>query len=422
MKVLIVGSGGREHALAWKLGQSPKLEKIYIAPGNAGTALVGKNIPAKTTDEIVLWLKDNPMDLVVVGPDNYLAEGIVDEVQKLRITVFGPTKAAAEIEWSKSYAKQFMREERIPTAQYRVFTTAELARSYIRTQKLPLVIKADGLAFGKGVVIARTIEEADKAILDMLEKKIFGESGSLVIIEEYLEGFEVSVHAFCDGENAAMFPASKDHKRIFDGDRGSNTGGMGTVAPVSSVPARQLEIIREQIIMPTLASLKARGRPFKGILFPGIMLTRYGPKVIEFNARFGDPETQSYMRLLETDLPDILLACANGSLSTLDIKWSDKYASCIVLASAGYPGEYEKGIEITGLPAESDVVVFHAGTKLEGDKYLTNGGRVLGVTTTGKTLEESLENSYDAIKAIKFDGMQFRSDIGAVTLEDLSSI
>jgi len=413
MKVLVIGGGGREHALVWKLKQSPKVAQIFIAPGNAGTALLGENVSARTSKEILEWLKNNAVDLVVIGPDNYLAEGLSDSIQEMNIKVFGPTKAAAEIEWSKSYAKQFMQEENIPTALYKVFETTEGALEYIRKHQFPLVVKADGLAAGKGVVIAGTLEEAERAIEEMLDKRIHGDSGSKVVIEDYLDGFEISVHAFCDGDNAILFPAAKDHKRIFDRDKGPNTGGMGTIAPVPLVSEEQMELIREKIIVPTLVGLKKRGRLFRGILFPGIMLTKEGPVVIEFNARFGDPETQSYMRILESDLFDILSMCASGSLKDLEIKWSDHYSCCIVLASKGYPNAYEKGVSIT-LPAVSrDVVIFHAGTTLYEGLLFTDGGRVLGITATGKTLEQALQTAYDPISPDIFDCVQYRKDIGA---------
>ncbi|MDP2631020.1 MAG: phosphoribosylamine--glycine ligase [Candidatus Uhrbacteria bacterium] len=414
MKVLVVGGGGREHSLVWKLKQSPRIKQIYIAPGNVGTSLLGENIEARTTSEILEWLQVHKMDLVIIGPDNYLAEGLTDLIQQLGIAVFGPTKAAAEIEWSKSYAKRFMQEENIPTARYQVFETTEQALGYVRGQKFPLVVKADGLAAGKGVVIATTLEEAERAIDDIMNARIHGDSGARVVIEDYLDGFEISVHVFCDGDNAILFPSSKDHKRIFDGDNGPNTGGMGTIAPVPLVSEKQMRIIRERIVVPTLAGLKKRGRPFKGILFPGIMLTNKGPMVIEFNARFGDPETQSYMRILESDLFDILSACASGSLKDFEIKWSDHYACCIVLASEGYPNAYEKGIPIT-LPAVSrDVVIFHAGTTLHEGQLVTDGGRVLGITAIGETLEQALETAYDSISSDIFNGVQYRKDIGTV--------
>lgn len=413
MKLLIVGSGGREHALAWKLKQSPKVTQIFIAPGNAGTALCGENIDAKTSDEILDWLKKNKVDLAVIGPDSYIAEGLTDSIQKIGISVFGPTKAASEIEWSKSYAKQFMQEENIPTARYEVFREANEALEHVLKQTYPLVIKADGLAAGKGVVIAQTVEEAERAIDDIMGRKVHGDSGSRVVIEECLEGFEISIHAFCDGERAILFPSSKDHKRIFDGDNGPNTGGMGTIAPVSSLSKQDMKLIRERIVMPTLVGLKKRGRPFQGILFPGVMLTKDGPKVIEFNARFGDPEVQSYVRILESDLFDILYACATDSLKNIEVKWNSQFACCVVLASAGYPATAEKGVEIAVPEDKNGVVVFHAGTVQKESKLLTNGGRVLGVTAVGNSLREALDSAYDSITSVAFPGVQYRKDIGA---------
>lgn len=412
MKILVVGGGGREHALVWKLKQSPKVKQIFIAPGNAGTSLLGTNIEAQTSEEIINWLKHNKVDLVVIGPDNYLAEGLANSIQKMNMPVFGPTKAAAEIEWSKSYAKQFMQEENIPTAQYQTFETAGGALGHIRRQRFPLVIKADGLALGKGVVIAKTLEEAEKAIDDIMVMRIHGKAGTRVIIEEYLEGLEISIHAFCDGDNAILFPASKDHKRIFDGDNGPNTGGMGTIAPVALVSKRDMELIRNKIILPTLFGLKKRNRPFRGVLFPGIMLTKNGPKVIEFNARFGDPETQTYMRILESDLFDMLYACATGWLKDIKIKWRTDFACCVILASAGYPESYKSGAPIK-IPADSkNIVVFHAGTAIHENQLVTNGGRVLGITATATTLKKALEASYGAISPDVFAGVQYRKDIG----------
>lgn len=411
--ILITGSGGREHALAWKLRQSPKVKNIFVASGNAGTALIAQNIPASTTEEIVGWLKNNPVDLVVIGPDSHIADGLVDILESSGIAVFGPSQAAAEIEWSKSFAKQFMAEEGIPTAAYEVFSDIQKARVYLETQTFPLVIKASGLAFGKGVVIADSLQEAEIALDEMMGSKIFGEAGNEVVIEEFLQGKEISIHAFCDGEQAVLFPPAQDHKRIFAGDKGPNTGGMGTVAPVPFVTEVQMKDIEERVVIPTIQALKKRGRTFKGILFPGIMLTDSGPKVIEFNTRFGDPETQSYMRILETDLVEILLACIQGTLETVDMQWSKKSVCCVVCASAGYPGEYAKGKVIEGLElVQNDVVIFHAGTKSDGRNILTNGGRVLGVTATDSELKESLAKAYGAVEAVSFEGMQYRKDVG----------
>ena len=414
MKILVVGSGGREHALVWKLKQSPTVRDIFVAPGNAGTAQLATNLLLSTTNEIVDWLKKNRADLVVVGPDNYLEEGIVDKIKELGIPIFGPTKAAAEIEWSKSFAKQFMKEEGIPTASFHVFSDYKKASEYTKTQKFPLVIKASGLALGKGVIIAHNLNEAEQALKKMMNEKIFGSAGTEVVIEEFLVGKEISIHAFCDGETAILFPAAEDHKRIFDEDKGPNTGGMGTIAPVPWVSDKILKEIEEKIVQPTLRALKKRGRPFCGILFPGVMITDEGLKVIEFNARFGDPETEVYMRILETDLVEILLACTNGMLKKQKIKWSEKSACCVVCASGGYPGKYETGKTISGLDTihNKSVVVFHAGTKMNGNKAVTNGGRVLGVTAVGENLKTALSKSYDAIKSISFEGMQYRKDIG----------
>ncbi len=416
--VLVIGGGGREHALAWKLKQSPKVQNIFVAPGNGGTSNIATNIPISKTSEILEWLKNNKVGLVVVGPDDFLAEGIVDEIQKLNIPVFGPTKSASEIEWSKSFAKKFMVDAGIPTAKFETFRGFDKALEYIKSGKFPVVIKASGLALGKGVVIAEDFAGSEKALREIMNDKIFGEAGSEVVIEEYLIGREISIHAFCDGETAVIFPSSQDHKRIFEKDLGPNTGGMGTVAPLLWITSAHMKEIEEKIVLPTLQALKKQGREFKGLLFPGIMITDTGPKVIEFNARFGDPETESYMRLLETDLVDIIFACINGTLKNQEMKWSSKSACTIICASGGYPGSYEKGKEISGLDhiSDADVVVFHSGTKLgtkiDGEKIVTNGGRVLAVTAIGENLIDALSKGYKAIENISFEGMQFRRDIG----------
>ena len=346
MNILIIGSGGREHALAWKLKQSPKIEKIFVAPGNAGTSLIGENVSLDIFNHqaIIDFSIQNDIGLAVIGPDDVLASGIVDSLQTAGIKVFGPTKEAAEIEWSKSFAKDLMNRLNIPTARSAEFSDIEPAKLYIKDQSYPLVIKASGLALGKGVIIADNHERAIAALNDMMTRKIFGAAGETLIIEEYLRGEEISTHAFCDGNTAAMFPTAQDHKRIFNNDKGPNTGGMGTVAPVPSVSKDILNEIERRIVTPVIQELKNMGREYKGVLFPGIMLTEDGPKVLEFNARFGDPETQSYMRLLKTDLLDILLACAEGKLNGLEIEWENNLsACCVVLASRGYPGDYQKG-------------------------------------------------------------------------------
>jgi phosphoribosylamine--glycine ligase len=419
MDILIVGSGGREHALAWKIKQSSKIRNIFVAPGNPGTALIAQNISLHTSDEIVAWLKSNPVDLVIIGPDDFLAEGLVDKIKEIGIKVFGPTKAAAQIEWSKSFAKQFMKEENIPTASFQVFTDILKAKEYVKEQTFPIVIKASGLALGKGVIIADSITSAELALNDLMHSKIFGEAGSEVVIEEYLQGQEISIHAFCDGTNAILFPAAQDHKRIGEGDNGLNTGGMGTIAPVPWVTEEMLLSIKEQVVLPTLRALERRGSPFVGVLFPGIMMTDSGPKVIEFNARFGDPETQSYVRILKTDLVDILLASVDGKLRDIDIEWSNEFACCIVLASGGYPGIYEKEKVITGFDKVAEIEgaqVFHAGTANMEGNIVTNGGRVLGVTAIGKSLNVALEKAYEAADMVSFEGKQLRRDIGFKSL------
>lgn len=416
-KVLIIGSGGREHALGWKLKQSTKVSKLFFIPGNGGTESLGTNIDIKVSNnqKIIEWSKGNDIDLVVVAPDDPLSNGLVDDLEKAGIRAFGPNKKASEIEWSKAFAKQLMKEDNIPTARFKIFTSFEEAKKYLESQNFPLVIKASGLALGKGVTIAQNKQEALNALEDAMVKKVFAESGNEIIIEEFLEGFEISIHAFSDGETYSIFPTSQDHKPIFDGDKGPNTGGMGVVAPVPKVDQNLIKRIENEIIRPTLDGLKKRGRIYRGILYPGIMVTKSGPKVLEFNARFGDPETETYMRLLKTDLFDIFNACVDGKLKDVKIEWEDKFACTIVLASKGYPGDYQKGFEIKGIydaEKQEDIVVFHAGTKIENGKLVTNGGRVLGVSSVGNSLEETLEKAYKAIEEIKFEGMQYRKDIG----------
>ena len=420
MKILIVGYKGSEHALAWKLHQSAKVSKIYIAPGNVGTASLGENIPISKITEIIEWLKVNKVDLVLTGTVSYLKDGLADEIQKLKIPFFGPTKATAQIEWSKSFAKKFMQRAGIPTAPFEIFNDFEQTKQYMKNQSFPLVIKADGLADGLGTIIAKNLGEAELALHNLMIKKIFGRAGEVVIIEEFLEGREISIHAFCDGENAILFPASQDHKRLLDGDRGPNTGGMGSIAPVPWVTSEIMHEIKEKIVLPTLKGLKRMGRPFTGILFPGVMITSKGPVVLELNARFGNPETQSYMRILKTDLADVLLACVNKDLKNFSIEWSNKFACCVMVAAEGYPGKYTKGIKIKGLKAfgtDSDVKIFQAGTKInDGDVVVGGMGRVLGVSTLGDDLSTAIQRAYKALEKIKFEGMYFRTDIGKKAL------
>src|SRR3989344_1831954 len=415
--ILIIGSRGREHALGWKLKQSPKVGKIYFAPGNAGTAQIGENISAHVLNhsEIIDFAKNNDIDMVVVAPDDPLAAGMVDDLNKAGIRAFGPTKKAAQIESSKAFAKELMKSAGIPTAKFETFNDYKSAYDYAAKQTLPIVIKASGLALGKGVVVVKTMDEAKDALKSIMIDKIHGDAGNTVVIEEFLEGQEVSIHAFCDGKTASIFPTSQDHKQIYDRDKGPNTGGMGTIAPVSWTTNEFIQEIKRTVVLPVLKQLKKRGINFKGCLYPGIMVTKNGPKVLEFNARFGDPETQSYMRLLKTDLYDIFNACIDGTLSDIDIQWKDKSACCVAIASRGYPQSSQKDIPIHGISngeKEDDVVVFHASTKKVGTDIVTNGGRVLGVTTTGKNLKDALKKAYNSVKKIRFDGMQFRRDIG----------
>ncbi len=415
--ILIIGSIGREHALGWKLAQSPKVGKIYFSPGNGGTSQIGENVPLDITRNktVVDFAKKNNIDLVVVPSDDPLAQGMVDDLKKAGIAAFGPKRKAAQIEWSKTFAKELMKEEKIPTANFETFTDFEKAKKYLVTQSYPIVIKASGLALGKGVIIAQDQEEAESALSDIMIKKVFGTAGDEVVIEEMLYGQEISIHAFCDGRDFVLFPSSQDHKPVFDKDRGPNTGGMGTIAPVPWVKESLMKSVANTIVAPTLKALEKRGRKYVGVLYPGLMITPQGPKVIEINSRFGDPETEAYVRLLKTDIYDIFMACVAGSLKKLKIEWSRQFACCIVLASAGYPGKYEKGIPIEGVEAaqkDKDVLVFHFGTRSESGTLITAGGRVLGVTAVGRTLSEALQKAYRAIKKVHFKGMQYRKDIG----------
>lgn len=417
--ILIIASGGREHAIGWRLAKSSQVEKIYFAPGNPGTASVGINtgIAATDFDALIDFAKKKKIDLTVGAPDDILAAGVVNAFQKAGLKIFGATKEAAQIESSKAFAKKLMKEEGIPTARYGTFTDAKKAKAYVRKQGAPIVIKASGLALGKGVVVARTLDEALNAIDDAMVNKIFGRAGDEVVIEEFMEGKEVSIHAFSDGEHIALFPTSRDHKPIYEGNKGPNTGGMGTIAPLPEITEEQLEEIKQTIVLPAIQGLKKRGIPFVGCLYPGLMMTKDGPKVVEFNCRFGDPETESYMRLLDSDLYEILNACVDGTLDKVKITWSEESACCIILASAGYPASSHKGDSINGLEnVPEDVVVMHLGTKKIDNTIVTNGGRVVGITATGKTLNEALKKAYKQIgpKGIHFDGMQYRKDIGEI--------
>ena len=418
MKVLVVGGGGREHAICWKLAQSPKVTELYCAPGNAGIAQVATCVPVKATDveNMVKWAKENAMDFVMVAPDDPLALGMVDAMEAAGIPAFGPRANAAIIEASKAFSKSLMKKYHIPTAKYETFTELDKALRYIEEQGAPIVVKADGLALGKGVVVAQTVEEAQKAVREMMEDHKFGASGSTVVIEECMVGPEVTVLAFCDGEHLVPMLSSQDHKRAYDGNQGPNTGGMGAFCPSPKYTPEIAERCTKEIFLPTVEALKAEGRPFKGVIYFGLMLTKDGPKVVEYNARFGDPETQPILSMLDTDLMDIFQACVDGTLDKVDIKWKSGAACCIVLASGGYPVAYEKGYPISGLEeAGKQAVVFHAGTaRNEAGEIVTAGGRVLGVTAVGASLEEAIDKAYAACKPITWQDMHFRTDIGKV--------
>ncbi len=415
--ILIIGSGGREHALAWKIAQSPRLGNLYVAPGNAGTGELGENVPiaVDNLEGLAAFARAHDVYTTIVGPDDPLALGIVDHFQSKGLRIWGPTCAAARVESSKSFAKELMREARIPTAEFETFTDVAKARAYVDAHGAPIVIKASGLALGKGVSVCESVAEAYEALDAAMVKKIFGEAGAEVVIEECLRGREISIHAFSDGNTAHMFPTAQDHKQAYDGDRGPNTGGMGTIAPVPWVDTDLVDLAKCDVVLPALGGLSKQGTPFVGCLYPGLMLTDAGPRVLEFNARLGDPETQSYMRLLETDLLPIIDASIDGTLDTCDIVWSSQYACTIVLASGGYPGAYQKGVPIEGIEAAQKVpgvVVFYAGVARADDVLVTAGGRVLGVSAVGSTLDEALAHAYSAVELISFEGMQFRRDIG----------
>jgi len=423
LKILIIGAGGgREHAIGWKIAQSPRAGELFFARGNAGTAQLGTNLDIKETDipKLLEFTKKEKIDLALVVSDDPLALGMVDEFKKAGLRVWGPTKRAAQLEWSKAFSKDFMRRHHLPTAKFEIFTNFEKAKKYLEKESLPIVIKASGLALGKGVIIAQTKEEATQALEKIMVKKIFGTSGEEVVIEEFMTGPEISIHAFSDGKSYKMFPASQDHKKIGEGDTGPNTGGIGTIAPLPFVDKEVMNRIEKEIVAPTLKGMADDGTPFEGILYPGLILTKDGPKILEYNARFGDPEAEVYMRLLNSDLLDIIDACVDGKLSSLNIIWKkDIFACNVVLVSGGYPGNYEKGnpILIEEGGGGGDIVIFHAGTKIENNKFVTNGGRVLGVSAIGNTLKEAIKKAYKAIEKISFEGMQYRKDIGKSALK-----
>ena len=423
LKILIIGAGGgREHALGWKIAQSGRAGELFFARGNAGTAQIGTNLDIKETDSSALsnFAKEEKIDITLVASDDALAAGVVDEFRQAGLKIWGPTKIASKLEWSKAFAKDFMQRHDLPTAKFRVFNNFEKANEYLKEQPLPIVVKADGLALGKGVVICHSVEEAYGALENIMVKKIFADSGNTVVIEEFLVGPEISIHALSDGKNYDIFPPSQDHKRIGENDMGPNTAGMGTIAPLPFVDEEIMKKIDKDIIAPTLEAMRKEGTPFEGILYPSLMLTKDGPKIIEFNARFGDPEAQTYMRLLDTDLLDIIEACVDKKLNKTKIKWKNSFACNIALASGGYPGNYIKGKIISGIEEvklQKDIIIFHANTKVEGEKLVTSGGRVLGISSVGDTLVEALAKAYKAIEKISFEGMQYRKDIGKSALD-----
>ena len=419
MKVLIVGSGGREHAIAWKVAQSKKVDKIYCAPGNAGISEVAECVPigAMEFDKLVAFAKEKEIDLTVIGMDDPLVGGIVDVFEKEGLRVFGPRKNAAILEGSKAFSKDLMKKYHIPTAAYETFTDPEKALEYLETAKMPIVLKADGLALGKGVLICQTLEEAKAGVKTLMMDKKFGSAGDEIVIEEFMTGREVSVLSFVDGNIVKIMSSAQDHKRAKDGDQGLNTGGMGNFSPSPFYTEEVDEFCKKYIYQPTVDAMKAEGRPFKGVIFFGLMLTPEGPKVLEYNARFGDPEAQVVLPRLENDIVDVFEACIDGTLDKVDLKFdNDRATVCVILASDGYPVEYKKGFPIEGLEkfkGKDDYYVFHSGTKFnDKGQIVTNGGRVLGVTATGKDLKEARKKAYEATEWVSFENKYMRHDIG----------
>ena len=418
MKILLIGGGGREHALAWKLAQSPKVENILAAPGNPGIAELPKcecvALNLDDLEKVADFAEDNGIDLTVVGPEATLVAGIADVFKRRGLPVFGPSKAAAQLEGSKAFSKELMAKYDIPTAFFKVCEDIETAKAYVEEKGAPIVVKADGLAAGKGVVVAMTKEEALAAIDDMMGDQIFGNAGARVVLEEFMEGEEASLLAFTDGKTVVPMIAAQDHKRIFDNDEGPNTGGMGTYAPAPVMTDVLRLKATERVLKPVVAAMAEEGTPYQGCLYAGLMINGDSVKVVEFNCRFGDPETQVIMPLLDGDLADIMLACATGTLDEVEVAWHDKAAVCVVMASGGYPGKYENGKEITGLAdanADEATVVFHAGTKAVDGKIVTAGGRVLGVTSVDKNIRDARDRAYAAVEKVKFDQVFYRKDI-----------
>tara|TARA_R110000868_G_scaffold378658_7_gene644224 strand:- start:22757 stop:24061 length:1305 start_codon:yes stop_codon:yes gene_type:complete len=424
LKVLLIGSGGREHALAWGISKSAKLDKLFIAPGNPGTAQLGENVSLEVSNHEAVWefIQSNKINLTVVGPEQPLVEGISDFLESKNHAVFGPKKQAAMLEGSKEFAKDFMKRQSIPTAKYEVFSQSEFdkAAEYIKKEgKYPVVLKADGLAGGKGVLIPETEQEALAALEELKSGSLSG-AASRLVIEEFMFGEEASVFAICDGDTFKVIGNAQDHKRVGEGDVGLNTGGMGAYSPAPIATSEIIEITERDIIKPTIDGMKTEGYPYQGILYIGLMITNDGPKVVEYNCRFGDPECQVIVPRMKSDLLEVIASCTEGKLNTTEIEFDNQYRCTVVMASGGYPEAYEKGKEITGIQEVKNAIVFHAGTKIENGSLLTNGGRVLNVVGSGYTLKEAIENSYSEIKKIHFDKAFYRSDIGAKGLKHLS--
>lgn len=419
MNVLVVGGGGREHAIVHKLSKSTKVKQIYCAPGNPGIKKLAKTVDISPMDfdKLIDFAKQNNIDLTIASMDDTLVAGIVDEFEKNGLKIFGPSKKASIIEGSKAFSKNLMKKYNIPTASYETFSNYEDALKYIETLKPPIVIKADGLALGKGVLICQNVDEAKSNLKEIMIDKKFGKSGENVVIEQFMTGSEVSVLCFCDGKNIVPMVCAKDHKRAFDGDKGANTGGMGTISPTKHYTDSIAKQAMDTIFKPTIDALAKENREFVGVLFFGLMITSQGPKVIEYNARFGDPETQVVLPRLKTDLIDIIDACLNKKLDTINIEWEEFCTSCVILASGGYPDSYEKGYEITGLEQfenNDDIFIYHAGTAEKDGKIVNSGGRVLGIMAKGDTLEEALQKSYDTLKTVTFKDSFYRKDIGKI--------
>ncbi len=421
MKIMVIGSGGREHALAWKLSQSLLVSKVFCCPGNGGTSRIAENtkIDSGNYHAIADFAAEQEVDLTVVGPDAYLAGGVVDVFQERGLKIYGPTKAAARLEWSKAFAKEFMKKYRIPTAGFEVFHDAASAKQHIRETGVPIVVKADGLAAGKGVIVATDLETAYQAVDRMMVERVFGDSGTAVVIEEFLEGEEVSLLAFCDGKSAVPMLPAQDHKRIGDNDTGPNTGGMGAYAPASIFTSVVSERVIREILNPTIEAMRDEGCPFVGTLFLGLMLTKDGPKVIEYNVRFGDPETQAVLPLLDSDLAQICWDAVSGKLNPESVRWKrDTVAVCVVAASAGYPGKFATGKIINGLDQTGDALIFHAGTGLNGNgAFVTSGGRVLNLVYLGRNIHEAAAGAYKAIGNVSFEGVYYRKDIAGRELK-----